>query len=106
MDKGATKEPGTSTPAWDELEEWTRGRIQEWMQQLLVEEVTEFLGRRKYQRRGAEMGRLSERLREAAPADRRRDHPRRRPSLPPSCSWTSTTPFRYSVRLPPACRFH
>ena len=26
-----------------------------WMQQLLVEEVTEFLGRRKYQRRGAEM---------------------------------------------------
>ena len=55
MDKGATKEPGTSTPAWDELEEWTRGRIQEWMQQLLVEEVTEFLGRRKYQRRGAEM---------------------------------------------------
>ena len=55
MDKGATKEPVTSTPAWDELEEWTRGRIQEWMQQLLVEEVTEFLGRRKYQRRGAEM---------------------------------------------------
>ena len=28
MDKGATKEPGTSTPVWDELEEWTRGRIQ------------------------------------------------------------------------------
>ena len=55
MDKGATKEPITSTLAWDELEEWTRGRIQEWMQQLLVEEVTEFLGRRKYQRRGAEM---------------------------------------------------
>ena len=55
MDKGAMKEPAASTPVWDELEEWTRGRIQEWMQQLLVEEVTEFLGRRKYQRRGAEM---------------------------------------------------
>ena len=55
MDKGATKEPGTSTPAWDELEEWTRGRIQEWMQQLLVEEVTEFLGRAKHQRRGVDM---------------------------------------------------
>ena len=27
MDKGATKEPVTSTPAWDELEEWTRGRV-------------------------------------------------------------------------------
>jgi len=55
MDKGATKEPVTPTPVWDELEEWTRGRIQEWMQQLLVEEVTEFLGRRKYQRRGEVM---------------------------------------------------
>ena len=44
MDKGATKEPVTSPPAWDELEEWTRGRIQEWMQQMLVDEVTEFLG--------------------------------------------------------------
>jgi len=28
MDKEATKEPVTSTPVWDELEEWTRGRIQ------------------------------------------------------------------------------
>jgi len=55
MDKGATKEPVTSTPVWDELEEWTRGRIQEWMQQLLVEEVNEFLGRTKYQRRGEEL---------------------------------------------------
>ena len=55
MDKGATKEPVTSTPVWDELEEWTRGRIQEWMQQLLVDEVSEFLGRSKYQRRGEEM---------------------------------------------------
>ena len=55
MDKGATKEPVTSTSAWEELEEWTRGRIQEWMQQLLVEEVTEFPGRAKYQRRGVDM---------------------------------------------------
>jgi transposase-like protein len=55
MDKRATKEPVTSTPAWDELEEWTRGRIQEWMQQMLVDEVTEFLGRGKHQRRGVDM---------------------------------------------------
>ena len=40
MDKGAMKEPAASTPVWDELKEWTGGRIQEWMQQLLVEEVT------------------------------------------------------------------
>ena len=38
-----------------ELKEWSRGRIQEWMQQLLVEEVTEFLGRAKHQRRGVNM---------------------------------------------------
>ena len=55
MDQGAIKEPVASTPAWDELEEWTRGRIPEWMQQLLVEEVTEFLGRAKHQRRGVDM---------------------------------------------------
>ena len=55
MDQGAMKEPVASTPVWDELEEWTRGRIQEWMQQLLVEEVTEFLGRAKQQRRGVDM---------------------------------------------------
>ena len=55
MDKGAMKTPVTSTPAWDELEEWTRGRIQEWMQQMLVDEVTDFLGRAKHQRRGVDM---------------------------------------------------
>ena len=38
----AMREPAASTPVWDELEEWTRGRIREWMQQLLVEAVTEF----------------------------------------------------------------
>ena len=63
MDKGATKEPVTSTPAWDELEEWTRGRIQEWMQQMLVDEVTEFLGAREASApRGGHAG-ISERLR-------------------------------------------
>ena len=55
MDKGAMKEPVASTPAWNELEEWTRGRTQEWMQLLLVDEVTEFLGRAKHQRRGVDM---------------------------------------------------
>ena len=44
-----------STAAWDELEEWTRGRIQERMQQMLVDEVTEFRGRAKHQRRGVDM---------------------------------------------------
>ena len=29
MDQEAMKEPAASTPVWDELEEWTRGRIQD-----------------------------------------------------------------------------
>ena len=43
MDRGATKEPVRSTPASDELEEWTRRQIQEWTPQLLVDKVTESL---------------------------------------------------------------
>ena len=43
------------TAVWDEWEEWTRARIQEWMQQMPVEEVTEVLRRTKHQRRGADM---------------------------------------------------
>lgn len=44
-----------STPTWDELEEWARGRIQDWMQELLIEEVTEFLGRERYDRSRIDM---------------------------------------------------
>lgn len=50
--KDATRGPGESTPVFEHLEEWTRGRIQEWMQELLVEEVTELLGRGRYDQRG------------------------------------------------------
>jgi hypothetical protein len=38
---------------WAALEEFTRHRIQGWVQDLLEEEVVEFLGRRKSQRRVA-----------------------------------------------------
>src|SRR3989304_1907035 len=38
---------------WGGLEEVARGRIQGWIQDLLEEEVTELLGRRKSQRRAA-----------------------------------------------------
>ena len=47
MDQEAMKEPAASTPVWDDLKEW--------MQQLLVEEGTEFLGRAKHQRLGMDM---------------------------------------------------
>jgi transposase-like protein len=38
---------------WAALEEFTRSRIADWIQDLLEEEVVEFLGRRKSERRGA-----------------------------------------------------
>jgi transposase-like protein len=36
---------------YESLEEWARGKIQEFLQELLEEEITEFLGRRKSERR-------------------------------------------------------
>src|ERR1700731_3532798 len=40
-------------PQWGTLEEFARGRIQSWRQDVLEEEVAELLGRGKSQRRGA-----------------------------------------------------
>ncbi len=42
-----------STPRWETLEAWTRGKIQECVQALLEAEVTELLGRVKSARRAA-----------------------------------------------------
>jgi transposase-like protein len=47
-----TQEAGAvSTPRWETLEAWTRARIQEEIQAVLEEEVTELLGRMKSARR-------------------------------------------------------
>jgi len=40
-----------SSVVWENLEEWVRGRTQGYLQDLLVEEVTVFLGREKSERR-------------------------------------------------------
>ena len=42
-----------SRPAWDTLETFARGKVQEFVQQLLEDEVTELLGREKSERRAA-----------------------------------------------------
>jgi transposase-like protein len=44
-------DPQPSTVVWENLERFARSQIQEWLQQLLEEEVTTFLGRAKSQRR-------------------------------------------------------
>jgi len=42
-----------SKVCWENLEEFVRGKVQEWVQALLEEEVTELLGRTKSERRAA-----------------------------------------------------
>jgi len=45
---GASEE---SRVGFEQLEDWVRGKIQGWVQELLEEEVTELLGRGKSERR-------------------------------------------------------
>ena len=77
MDDGSIEKGPASRPEWEHLEEWLRGQMQGLIQDLLEQEVTEFLGRARSvppigvgQRR-----RLPERLRTAATTDPEfRDH--------------------------------
>lgn len=41
----------SSRVGWEDLEAWVRGQVQQWIQGILEEEVTEFLGRAKSARR-------------------------------------------------------
>jgi transposase-like protein len=49
----STPAPTSSSIIWDNLDAWVREQLQGFIQQLLEEEVTEFLGRRKSERRAA-----------------------------------------------------
>jgi len=51
MEKLSTERPEPSRVIWDHLEEWVRGKVQELIQAVLEEEVTELLGRSKSERR-------------------------------------------------------
>jgi transposase-like protein len=53
MDKHTKVEFRSSAPTWETLHEWLRGKIREAVQELLEAEITEFLGRAKYERRAA-----------------------------------------------------
>jgi len=53
MRKDSTQAESLSTPRWEMLEVWTRAKIQESLQAVLEEEVTELLGRVKSARRAA-----------------------------------------------------
>ena len=49
--KNTTAAAGTSSVAFDEIEEYVRQEIQRRIQEVLEEELTEFLGRARYERR-------------------------------------------------------
>ena len=49
--KNTTAAAGTSSVAFDEIEEYVRQEIRQRIQKVLEEELTEFLGRGRYERR-------------------------------------------------------
>ena len=51
MKQQSTEAPRSSSVQWDNLESWVRGHVQGFIQQILEEEVSEFLGRSKPQQR-------------------------------------------------------
>ncbi len=51
MEKVTTTGRQASRIVWDDLEEWVRWKVQEFIQALLEEEITELLGRKKSERR-------------------------------------------------------
>ena len=51
MDDGSIEKGPASRPEWEHLEEWLRGQMQGLIQELLEQEVTEFLGRTRPVRR-------------------------------------------------------
>jgi putative transposase len=51
MEKQRTEPGEASSVKWENLETWVRGHVQGFIQQVLEEEVSEFLGRQKSQRR-------------------------------------------------------
>ena len=51
MEHGSTPVREGSRASWEDLEAWVRGRVQAFVQELLEEEVTALLGRRRSERR-------------------------------------------------------
>ena len=45
MRKESTESRSESRPEWEQLEDWVRSQVQRLIQELLEEEVTEFLGK-------------------------------------------------------------
>ena len=57
MEKQRIEGTGASSIKWENLEAWVRGHVQDFIQRMLFEEVREFLGREKSQRRSPLDGR-------------------------------------------------
>jgi transposase-like protein len=73
MQHQSTSSALESTVSWETLEEWTRVRIQAFIQALIEEEMTAFLGRRKSEGRQALDARPGYHIGYGKPRRRRRD---------------------------------
>jgi putative transposase len=51
MGRSSRAESPKTRPTWETLETWVRGKVQEFVQELLEVEVTELLGRQRHERR-------------------------------------------------------
>jgi putative transposase len=51
MERSSRAEHPKTRPTWETLEAWVRGKVQEFVQELLEVEVTELLGRQRHERR-------------------------------------------------------
>ncbi|MDP6070350.1 MAG: transposase [SAR202 cluster bacterium] len=53
MSNETIEDVSESRADWEHLDEWVRGKVQDFIQEVLEEEVTEFFGRRRSERRSA-----------------------------------------------------
>ncbi|MDP7104597.1 MAG: hypothetical protein QGH54_13115 [SAR202 cluster bacterium] len=69
MSNETIEDVSESRADWEHLDEWVRGKVQDFIQEVLEEEVTEFFGRRRSERRSAVDGKCKRR-RDNVPAGR------------------------------------
>jgi len=51
MRSSSREESPKTRPTWETLETWVRGKVQDFVQEVLEVEVTELLGRQRHERR-------------------------------------------------------
>jgi len=100
MKEKSTGTGAESRPTWESLEALARQGVQRLLQQLLEEEVEQVVGRRRYARRGRGRRRagISERARQATPAEHDDRHDHDPPAPSPRAGGTIREPAAAAVQ--------